>query len=119
MSKICLNDQGGQSINIENDLSPTLRAQDHGHSPIIMEVKGTFRKTAHPQNKDEGQGWESTDRSDTLNVFDNSETRTPTLIVHGGSEDDIASTLFAAYGTKWNGNHGSFSGGNFVIEEKK
>lgn len=30
--------------------------------------------------------------------------------------DRIASTLFAAYGTKWNGNEGAYSGGNFVFD---
>ena len=41
----------------------------------------TYRKTAHPQSAEEGQGWEETDICDTLNVYDNSESRTPTLIV--------------------------------------
>jgi DNA (cytosine-5)-methyltransferase 1 len=35
---------------------------------------------AHPQNAEEGQGWEKTEVNDTLNIYDNSETRTPTLI---------------------------------------
>ena len=30
--------------------------------------------------------------------------------------DRIASTLFAAYGTKWNGNEGAYSGGNFIFD---
>lgn len=42
---------------------------------------GCFRKTAHPQTADEGQGWEEATVSDTLNVFDCSEMRTPILIV--------------------------------------
>lgn len=42
---------------------------------------GTYRKQAHPRNANEGQGWEETDTSDTLNVFDNGEARTPNLIV--------------------------------------
>ena len=41
----------------------------------------TFRKQAHPMDKEGGQGWESTDIADTLNVHDNSEMRTPILIV--------------------------------------
>lgn len=32
------------------------------------------------------------------------------------SESDIAATLYAAYGTKWNGNAGAYSGENFVLE---
>lgn len=40
-----------------------------------------FRKTGHPRNKTEGQGWEQTTKADTLNIFDNTENRTPILIV--------------------------------------
>ena len=43
----------------------------------------TYRKTAHPRNSEEPQGYEPTDVADTLNVFDNSEGRTPILIVTG------------------------------------
>ncbi len=34
---IVLNDQGGSSINIENDLSQTLRAESHQHLPIVLD----------------------------------------------------------------------------------
>lgn len=34
---ICLNDQGGQSIDVSYDVTGTLRAQIHGHSPCVME----------------------------------------------------------------------------------
>lgn len=40
-----------------------------------------YRKQAHPRNSTEGQGWEETTVNDTLNVFDNGEARTPTLVV--------------------------------------
>ncbi len=40
----------------------------------------TFRKSSHARTSDEGQGWEETEVNDTLNIFDNGETRTPTLI---------------------------------------
>ena len=40
-----------------------------------------YRKQSHPRNSEEGQGYEKTDKCDTLNVFDNSETRTPTIVV--------------------------------------
>lgn len=36
-SLLCINDQGGQSINVEKDsISPTLRAQAHGNIPIVF-----------------------------------------------------------------------------------
>ena len=42
-----------------------------------------FRKQGHPQNSTQGQGWERTEVSDTLNIYDNSENRTPTIVVEG------------------------------------
>ena len=34
---LIMNDQGGTEMRIEKtDVSPTLRAQDHGHLPIVM-----------------------------------------------------------------------------------
>ncbi len=33
-----------------------------------------------------------------------------------GGGNDIVSTLYAAYGTKWNGNAGAYNGDNFVID---
>lgn len=47
----------------------------------------TYRKQSHPQNSEQGQAWEETNRSDTLNVFDNSENRTPTLIIENHPND--------------------------------
>ena len=45
-----------------------------------------YRKTTHPK-KGEGQGWEEANVNDTLNVFDNSETRTPTIILENHPAD--------------------------------
>ena len=33
---LILNDQGGAVMSVEYDVSPTLRAQDHGHSPVVL-----------------------------------------------------------------------------------
>lgn len=33
---ICLNDQGGGRMEVSEDVSGTLRAQDHGHPPVVM-----------------------------------------------------------------------------------
>ena len=48
-----------------------------GNVPLVL----TYRKTGHAHSADEGQGWEKTDIADTLNVSDNTESRTPVLIV--------------------------------------
>lgn len=50
-----------------------------GGTAIVQPV--AFRKQAHPMDASQGQGYEQTDVNDTLNVFDNSEARTPTAIV--------------------------------------
>jgi len=35
-SVLCLNDQGGSQMHTSEDVSGTLRAQEHGHQPLIM-----------------------------------------------------------------------------------
>jgi len=67
--------------------------------------KLTFRKTGHPQNSEEGQGWEECNINDTLNVTDNSETRTPTLVVDQGAgksqcnvSEEVTPTLTTTHG---------------------
>lgn len=40
-----------------------------------------YRKKAHHRNSTEAQGYEETSVSDTLNIFDNTETRVPILII--------------------------------------
>ena len=67
----------------------------------------TYRKTAHPHTKDDGQGFEETEVNDTLNVFDYGEIRTPTLVIENHPadsrvkicEDGIFQTLPGRMGT--------------------
>lgn len=47
----------------------------------------TFKKTAHAKSADDGQGWTETEVNDTLNIFDNGEARTPTLILENHPND--------------------------------
>lgn len=35
-SVLCLNDQGGQMMELSEDISGTLRAQEHGHQPLVL-----------------------------------------------------------------------------------
>ena len=63
----------------------TARTLDlNGGSPACnqggMAIVETYRKTAHPQNAEQGQGYEETTVNDTLNCHDNGESRTPTLV---------------------------------------
>lgn len=43
-------------------------------------------------NTEMAQGYEETSVSDTLNIFDNTEARTPTLILNDKHEGDCAGT---------------------------
>ena len=52
-----------------------------------------YRKTRHPRNPNEGQGWEDTYVNDTLNIFDTGEIRTPTLIVKETEMDEIRTVV--------------------------
>lgn len=76
-----------------------------------------FRKQGHPQASEGGQGWEETNVSDTLNIYDNSENRTPTIIVDKAPPrvydwhrcdtrmtdiTDIGCTMSASWGTGGN-----------------
>ena len=51
-----------------------------------------FRKTAHPRNANEAQGYTETTTADTLNVFDNTEARTPILVVE--REEGVKESLY-------------------------
>jgi len=42
---ICLMDQGGSVMNIENDMTGTLRRETHGHEPIVMQAMAVRRLT--------------------------------------------------------------------------
>lgn len=80
----------------------TLRDRDCHEAQAIA-----YRKMGHPQNADQGQGWEETNVNDTLNTFDQSENRTSTLVLENHpadsrvkvSEDGIVQTLSSRMGT--------------------
>ena len=69
-----------------------------------------YRKQGHPQNAEQGQGWEQTEINDTLNAFDNGESRTPTVVLENHpqdsrvkiSEDGKVHTLSGRMGTGGN-----------------
>ena len=46
-----------------------------------------YRKKGHPQNAEQGQGREKTETNDTLNAFDNGESRTPTVVLENHPQD--------------------------------
>ena len=82
---------GGQVLGTltANNAGGSQRMPDKENFNCVIQESVCYRKTAHPRNAEEGQGWEYTDKSDTLNVFDNTEARTPTVVV----ETDRSSVL--------------------------
>ena len=36
----CLNDQGGRVMSVSKDITATLRAEEHGHQPCVMQSSG-------------------------------------------------------------------------------
>ena len=46
-SAVCLNDQGGKRIDISEDVTGTLRSQEHGHQPIVFEPGAASRVGSH------------------------------------------------------------------------
>ena len=98
---ICLNDQGGRSIEISHDITATLRAETHGHPPCVMESAAGFC-TEHSA-KARGIGYED-ETSPTLRagtvpaaVYENHSQDTRYTELHG-----IAPTVSSTYGTGWN-----------------
>ncbi len=59
---ICLNDQGGSMMSVSEDVSATLRAEEHGHQPCVLQASGFC--TEH-SSKSRGVGYEE-ERSPTL-----------------------------------------------------
>jgi DNA (cytosine-5)-methyltransferase 1 len=45
MQPICLMDQGGSVMNIEHDMTGTLRRETHGHEPLVMQSMAVRRLT--------------------------------------------------------------------------
>ena len=76
-----------------------------------------FRKKSHPHNPKQGQEWEETERNDTLNVMDNNENRTPTLIIENHPQDSrvkiAANNIFQTL----NGKMGTGGGNTPMVSE--
>ena len=107
---VCLNDQGGDRMDVSEDVTGTLRAQDHGHPPVVMGAAGFC--TEHSA-KSRSIGYEE-ETSPTLRAG-----TVPAAVYENHSQDtrytgpiDVAPTVMSTYGT----------GGNnqpFVVETPK
>lgn len=96
---ICLNDQGGSCISVDNEMACTLRAQSHGHPPCVMEAAGFC--TEHSADS-RGIGYEE-ETSPTLRAgtvpaavaLENHPTDSRVKV----SEDNMVQTLTSRMGT--------------------
>lgn len=49
-SVLCLNDQGGKAMEVSENCTGTLRAQEHGHQPLVFENHGQEVRYTGPLN---------------------------------------------------------------------
>lgn len=107
---ICLNDQGGSCMDVSSEVAATLRAENHGHPPCVLDAAGFC--TEHSADS-RGIGFEQ-ERAPTLRAG-----TVPATVYENHSQDtrytgplDMAPTVNATYGM----------GGNnqpFVVETPK
>ena len=83
----CLNDQGGSKMDVSENVTGTLRAQEHGHHPIVFESAGFC--TEHSA-KAYGVGFEN-EKSPTLR-----SSVVPAAVVYdarGNGDGDVVNTI--------------------------
>ena len=82
---------------------------------MSMKERSLFRKTGHPRIRGGYQGWERAEVADTLNVYDNTELRTPMLIVEtydarGNGDGQICNSIVGGASRQSNGLYGNSVG---------
>ena len=105
-SVLCLNDQGGSVMNCSENVSGTLRAQEHGHQPLVYENHGIDsrytgpHKVAPTMSARYGTGGNNVplveQEADAICIAGNTVDRQPQNGGNGlGCQDDLAYTLTA------------------------
>lgn len=105
-SVLCLNDQGGSVMNCSENISGTLRAQEHGHQPLVYENHGIDsrytgpHKVAPTMSAQYGTGGNNVplveQEADAICIAGNTVDRQPQNGGNGlGCQDDLAYTLTA------------------------
>lgn len=67
-------------MGVSENIAGTLRAQEHGHPPVIREAR-VFSKTARPRNEQDGCKWEERSIANTMTRYDTGESRSNELVV--------------------------------------
>lgn len=105
-SGLCLNDQGGSVMDCSENVSGTLRAQEHGHQPLVYENHGIDsrytgpHKVAPTMSARYGTGGNNVplveQEADAICIAGNTVDRQPQNGGNGlGCQDDLAYTLTA------------------------
>ena len=105
-SVLCLNDQGGSVMECSENVSGTLRAQEHGHQPLVYENHGIDsrytgpHKVAPTMSARYGTGGNNVplveQEADTICIAGNTVDRQPQNGGNGlGCQDELAYTLTA------------------------
>ena len=105
-SVLCLNDQGGSVMDCSENVSGTLRAQEHGHQPLVYENHGIDsrytgpHKVAPTMSARYGTGGNNVplveQEADAICIAGNTVDRQPQNGGNGlGCQDDLAYTLTA------------------------
>ena len=105
-SVLCLNDQGGSVMKCSENVSGTLRAQEHGHQPLVYENHGIDsrytgpHKVAPTMSARYGTGGNNVplveQEADTICIAGNTVDRQPQNGGNGlGCQDELAYTLTA------------------------
>ena len=105
-SVLCLNDQGGSVMNCSENVSGTLRAQEHGHQPLVYENHGIDSRYTGPHkvaptiSAAYGLGGNNTSlveqEADAICIAGNIVDRQPQNGGNGlGCQDELAYTLTA------------------------
>ena len=107
--RLCLNDQGGERMDVSEDVTGTLRAQDHGHPPTVLSAGFCTEHSARARSIGYEEETSPTLRAGTV----------PATVYENHGQDtrftgpvDTAPTVVSSYGT----------GGNnqpFVVETPK
>ena len=97
--RVCLNDQGGKNISVDDDMACTLRAQSHGHPPCVLESAGFCTEhSADSRSIGYGEELSPTLRSGTVPAAVALENH-PTDSRVKMSEDNMVQTLTSRMGT--------------------
>ena len=91
---ICLMDQGGSVMNIEHDMTGTLRRETHGHEPIVMQPISFSGQMSNPQT--------DVDMTQTLQAKNPMAVAVGTDLYNGAITGEVACTM-STHGGDGNG----------------